>query len=118
MLGVEHPDTLICRNNRALLYQSNGDHDKSLPLYEHTLAARERVLGLEHPSTLISRNNLALLYESKEEYDKALPLYEQTLAASERALGPEHPHTITIRDNLDRCRNEIERKGEQAKPKS
>jgi tetratricopeptide (TPR) repeat protein len=76
------------------------------------------VLGSEHPNTLTSRNNLALLYQSKGEYDKALPLYEQTLAAREQVLGSEHPQTITVRDNLERCRNEMEGKGEQAKPKS
>ena len=64
MLGPDHPDTLTSRNNLADAYQSAGRLDRAIPLYEQTLADRERVLGPDHPDTLASRNNLAYAYQS------------------------------------------------------
>ena len=52
MLGADHPDTLTSRNNLAGAYQSAGRLDEAIPLYEQTLADRERVLGADHPDTL------------------------------------------------------------------
>lgn len=40
---------------------------QAIPLYEATLAARERVLGQEHPDTLILRNNLAAARQHRDE---------------------------------------------------
>ncbi|MEU6151496.1 tetratricopeptide repeat protein [Actinosynnema sp. NPDC047251] len=38
------------RNNLAAAYESAGDLGRAIPLYEATLADRERVLGPGHPS--------------------------------------------------------------------
>ncbi|MFI7026663.1 tetratricopeptide repeat protein, partial [Micromonospora sp. NPDC049900] len=78
-LGVEHPDTLMSRNNLAAVYQAAGRLGEAIPLYEATLAARERVLGAEHPDTLMSRNNLAAVYQAAGRLGEAIPLYEATL---------------------------------------
>ena len=59
MLGADHPDTLTSRNNLAYAYQDAGDLGRAIPLYEQTLADRERVLGADHPQTKIVRGNLA-----------------------------------------------------------
>ena len=54
-----------CRKSTARnTYQSAGTLDQAIPLYEQTLADRERVLGPEHPDTLTTRNNLAYAYQS------------------------------------------------------
>ena len=34
-----------------------------IPLFERTLADRERLLGPDHPDTMTSRNNLAEVYQ-------------------------------------------------------
>ncbi|HTP16652.1 MAG TPA: tetratricopeptide repeat protein [Streptosporangiaceae bacterium] len=44
--------------------QRAGRLGQAIPLYEHTLADRERVLGSDHPQTLTSRNNLAYAYKA------------------------------------------------------
>ncbi|MEU6786673.1 tetratricopeptide repeat protein, partial [Nonomuraea angiospora] len=98
--GVDHPNTLVSRNNLAYAYQSAGNLGWAIPLYEQTLADRERVLGVDHPSTLTSRNNLAGAYESVGNPGQAIPLHEQTLADRERVLGVDHPDTLTSRNNL------------------
>ncbi|MFI9846752.1 tetratricopeptide repeat protein, partial [Nonomuraea sp. NPDC051941] len=77
-----------------------ADLTRAIPLYELTLADRERVLGPDHPDTLASRHNLAHAYEAAGDLGRAAPLLEATLADSERVLGPDHPHTLASRHNL------------------
>jgi tetratricopeptide (TPR) repeat protein len=100
VLGDDHPDTLISRNNLALAYQDAGRLDLALPLYERTLADRRRVHGDDHPSTLLSGNSLAGAYLAVGRLDQAIRLYEQTLTARRRVLGEDHPHTLTSRNDL------------------
>ncbi len=62
------------------------------PLYERSLAIREKVLGSAHPDVAQSLNNLALLYHVQGKYAEAEPLYQRALRIDEKALGPEHPN--------------------------
>ena len=91
-------------NNLAGAYQAAGDLGRAIPLYEQTLADRQRVLGADHPDTLTSRNNLAAAYGSAGDLGRAIPLYEQTLADSVRVLGADHPQTKIVRGNLAAAR--------------
>ncbi|ADP81030.1 hypothetical protein FraEuI1c_3005 [Pseudofrankia inefficax] len=100
VLGAEHPDTLISRNNLAYAYRAVGRVEQAIGLFEQTLTDRERVLGAEHPDTLISRNDLAGAYETAGRVEQAIGLYEQTLTDRERVLGAEHPDTLISRNNL------------------
>ncbi|KDN23233.1 FxSxx-COOH system tetratricopeptide repeat protein [Amycolatopsis rifamycinica] len=84
----------------AGLLEEAGDLTRALPLFEQTLAGRERVLGAEHPDTLTSRNNLAGAYMSAGRLDEAIALHEQNLADYERVSEAEHPDTLTSRNNL------------------
>ncbi|MFF0547264.1 tetratricopeptide repeat protein [Nocardia thailandica] len=100
VLGENHPDTLITRNNLATAYRSAGRFTEAIPLYEHTLTDSERVLGENHPSILTTRSNLAYAYESAGRVREAILLYERTLTDSERVLGEDHPSILTTRNNL------------------
>ena len=46
----------------AEAYQDAGLAAEAIPVFEQTLADRERVLGPDHPDTLASRNNLAVAH--------------------------------------------------------
>ncbi len=70
------------------------------PLYQRSLAIREKALGPEHPDVATSLNNLAVLYKTQGKYAEAEPLYKRALAIKERALGPEHPDVATTLNNL------------------
>jgi hypothetical protein len=59
ILGSDHPDTLIDRQNLARAYESVGRLAEAIALFESTLYDFERILGPDHPNTLTSRNNLA-----------------------------------------------------------
>jgi len=78
-----------------------GDYARALPLYQRSLAIREKVLGTEHPDVASSLNNLAVLYESTGDYGRALPLTQRSLAILEKVLGTEeHPDVATSLGNL------------------
>jgi tetratricopeptide (TPR) repeat protein len=100
VLGPDHSDTRVGRNNLANAYQAAGRFDEAITLHEQVLAARERVLGPDHRATLASRNNLANAYRTAGRLDEMTTLHEQVLADRERVLGPDHPDTLRSRNNL------------------
>ena len=100
VLGEDHPDTLISRNNLAGAYELVGRLTEAITLYEQVLPDCVRVLGEDHPDTLASRNNLAGAYESAGRLTEAITLYEQVLTDRIRVLGEDHPNTLTSRNNL------------------
>ena len=100
VLGPDHPDTLIARDNLAGAYEDVGRFDEAIELFERVLAEQERVLGPDHPKTLTVRNNLAGAYRSVGRFDEAIELFERVLADQERVLGPDHPDTLGTRNNL------------------
>ena len=77
-----------------------GLYEEAEPLYQRSLAIREKALGSNHPSVATTLNNLAGLYESQGRYEEAEPLYERSLTISEKALGPDHPSVATTLNNL------------------
>ena len=76
VLGPDHPDTLVSRNNLASAYESAGRLGEAIPLYEQVLADRVRVLGDDHPQTLTSRNNLAYAYLAAGRVEELLALFD------------------------------------------
>jgi hypothetical protein len=48
-----------------------GRLDEAIPLFERTLADRERILGTDHLDTLATRNNLAAAYQAAGRLDEA-----------------------------------------------
>lgn len=100
LLGSEHQNTLITRNNLAYAYESVGDLDRAIPLFESVLADTERLLGPDHPNTLVSRSNLASSYQEIGAWAKAIPLMESVRSDRERVLGPDHQQTLRSGQNL------------------
>ena len=98
--GDRHPSTASSLNNLAGLYESMGQYDRALPLFESALEIWKSELGDRHPSTATSLNNLAGLYKSMGRYDRALPLFESALEIRKSELGDRHPSTATSLNNL------------------
>ena len=69
--------TLTSMNDLAGLLDSQGMYDEANPMYQETLALREKVLGKGHSITLTNMNNLASQLESLSKYDES----EQLLVA-------------------------------------
>ncbi len=58
-------------NNLALLYQDQGKYTEAEPLYERSLAIREKALGPEHPDVAASLENYAALLRRTARADEA-----------------------------------------------
>lgn len=59
VLGADHPDTLLARNNLAFWRGEGGDTAGAVAELEAVLPDRLRVLGPNHPDTVVTRSNLA-----------------------------------------------------------
>ncbi|KAK4233068.1 acyl transferase/acyl hydrolase/lysophospholipase [Achaetomium macrosporum] len=107
MLGAEHPATLTCMSNLAVLLNSQGKYKEAEAMHRQALKLWTAVLGAEHPSTLTSMSNLALVLDSQGKYKEAEGKYEEAEAMHRQALklwtevlGAEHPDTLTSMNNL------------------
>ena len=102
--GID-PDSLFTSNDLARGYLEAGWLDEAIPMFERTLADRERLLG-ETRQTLFSRNNLGQAYQAAGRLDEAIAMFERTLAEAERVLGRAHPLTLLVRTNLASARRQ------------
>ncbi|HZP65401.1 MAG TPA: tetratricopeptide repeat protein [Rudaea sp.] len=75
-------------------YQNLGLFDAALPLQEHALAIRRRILGEEHPDTLTSISEMGLLLENKGKLSESEPYFREALEKRRRILGEEHRDTL------------------------
>jgi O-antigen/teichoic acid export membrane protein/tetratricopeptide (TPR) repeat protein len=100
ILGPDHRQTMVCRNDLANAYLDMGQEAEAIELHRRNLADRQRVLGPDHPDTIRSRNNLAVAYQDAGRLDEAIELHRRNLADRQRVLGPDHPDTIRSRNNL------------------
>jgi tetratricopeptide (TPR) repeat protein len=56
------PDYAAVLSNLADLYYTQGKYAQAEPLYQRSLAIREKALGLDHPDVATSLERMALLY--------------------------------------------------------
>ena len=94
---------LNTRHNIASCYDSKGDYDAALVIYNEVQKAKLELLGPNHPSYLTTRNNIASCYDSKGEYDAALVIYNEVQKVELGLLGPNHPDYLTTRHNIASC---------------
>ena len=85
VLGEWHTDVSVSLNNLAILHRRIGNYKQAIPLYEKSLAIRQRSLGETHVAVAVSLNNLGQCYRHMGEPLKALPMHEQSLKLFEQA---------------------------------
>ena len=94
VLGADHPDTLVTRDNLAAPTRRRAARPRRSPCTNRTWPTEERVLGADHPDTLATRNNLANAYRDAGRTAEAITLHEQNLADQGAGAGrrpPRHP---------------------------
>ena len=87
ILGEDHPEVLITRQNRATAILETGDKKRALELLEDLLKHQIRVLGEDHPEVLRTRNNSATAILKTGDKKRALELLEDLLKHQIRVLG-------------------------------
>jgi tetratricopeptide (TPR) repeat protein len=78
-------------NNLAALYETQGRYAEAEPLYQRSLAIREKALGPEHPSVATSLENYATLLRKTEREDEAeeMEARAQAIRAKHAEQNPE-----------------------------
>jgi tetratricopeptide (TPR) repeat protein len=107
--GQQHPDTLTCRGNLALVLHDLGQLDEAEAENRAVMEARELVLGPDHPDTLTSRGNLALVLRDLGRLTEARAEIRAVAAARRRVLGPDHPDSLASRNNLALVLRDLDR---------
>jgi tetratricopeptide (TPR) repeat protein len=58
-------------NNLGSLYQTQGRYAEAEPLYQRSLAIREKAFGTDHVAVALSLHNLAAFYDEQGRYAEA-----------------------------------------------
>jgi len=72
-------------DDEARLYHKQGKYAEAEPVYQRSLAIREKTLGAEHPDVATSLENLADVYQAQGKYAEAEPLLRKARAIREKA---------------------------------
>jgi len=97
---LEIEEAALLLNQTGYYLDDKANYAQAKPLFELSLAIREKVLGKEHPDVASSLNNLAELLRGQGDYAQAKLLYERALAIYEKVHGKEHPDVATSLNNL------------------
>jgi len=70
-LGENHPGTLRCKNDLAVLYKEQACYEEAEKYFLEAIEGRRLKLGDTHPHIIESLNNLFELYEAWNKPEKA-----------------------------------------------
>lgn len=74
-------------------------YDEALPLAQHALELREKMLGQEHELVGAALSNLASIYLAKKNYGEAESLFHRSLAIYEKRYGKDDLTLCPVLDN-------------------
>lgn len=103
-LGEQHPLTLSCMNNLALLYYRLKRITASEAMYQKCYQQRVAAVGETHVDSLVALYNLALFYSSERQNEVAKKHMSLCYERRKAVLGEEH---LDTRQTLKKLR-EIE----------
>ena len=92
-MGSDHLDVAKTQENMAVVYDSQGQYQKALEIYESVLATKIRVCGQDHPDVAISKFNIALLLRNMDKAAESKHMFTEAAGIFRAALGADHPHT-------------------------
>jgi len=97
---ADHPYSLACLTNLAVLRRHQGDPREARKLNEQALAGLEAKLGRDHGYSLTVTLNLARDLVALDDFDAACRLGEGTLRRLRKLLSDHHPLALTAAANL------------------
>lgn len=100
-LGWDHPETLVTRQNAAMLLEEMGRIGEAGAQLEEVLRMQVRLLGCEDQAPLRTACSLAMNYELRGRRKDAEKLLRATAQVQEKALGKTHRDTMATKSNLD-----------------
>ena len=103
MLGDEHLDVALTRENMAIIYKNQGQYEKALEIYKSVLETKIRVCGHEHRDVANSKYNMALLHKRRGEMETARQLFLECETIYAKVYGPDHSKTLGAARQASLC---------------
>jgi hypothetical protein len=100
VFSADHPYSLGCLSNLAVLRRVQGSAPDARKLNERALKGLETRLGQDHHYSLAVAVNLATDLAALDEIDAACKLGEDTLRRLRELFGVDHPLALTAAANL------------------
>ncbi|HET8660181.1 MAG TPA: FxSxx-COOH system tetratricopeptide repeat protein [Micromonosporaceae bacterium] len=94
VLGADHPFTLGCATNLAIVLRALGRNDEAMALDDRSYTALEQGLGADHPYALCSAANMTNNLVLAGRHAEALARSGEVLDRSRRVRVAEHPLTL------------------------
>jgi len=94
VIGKEHEDTLVSRNEIGLSLQYQGKYPEAEKIYREILTLNEKLLVQKDLDTLVTRHNLGAVLNSQGKYAESKKMVEETLLLEEAILGKDNPGTL------------------------
>lgn len=110
-LGYMHPDTILSREQTAVLASGQGLYDEAERLLRLSLDSYKRFMGERHSRTLRSMvNHLELVLFPQRRWAKAQDVAEAALVLHRDVLGDRHPETLNVVHRLSIARHGLGRR--------
>ena len=94
-MGPQHPAVATSLSGLADLYYAQGKYTEAEPLYQRSLAIREKALGAEHPAVATTLENYAaLLRKTNREAEAA------TIEARAKAIRAKYAQENPAKRNV------------------
>ncbi|KAG9228337.1 hypothetical protein BJ875DRAFT_547818 [Amylocarpus encephaloides] len=106
-LGADHPETLVTRQNVAMMLGDLGQVDESSAELEKVLAVQARLLGLNDPATFRTACSVAMRCRMKGLYKDAEKILRSTLKIQNNILGNTHRDTAMTTSILEELLQEM-----------
>jgi len=100
LLGEEHEDVAIGKNNLGLVLKKQGKLDEAEQLYRESLELRVKLYGEESTQAIRAQNNLAVLLQEKGDLDAAETLLRENIELRRHIYGAEHTEVANSLNNL------------------
>jgi tetratricopeptide (TPR) repeat protein len=97
---AQHPRTLVCLNNLAIVLEKMGKKVEAWSIHIRTLESRRQTLGARHHDTLSSVHNVEVAIGRMGQREEAERLHRQVITDVEELLGPNHGTLIVCRLQL------------------
>ncbi len=110
--GANSQDTLVHRNNLAMLLRDRGEHGQALELFEAVVAGHERV-GLRNQARSVAVLNLAFCLHLVGEQERALRRASEARAMAVEIYGEDSQATRNAQGVIDRIERALRSEGDE-----
>lgn len=107
LLGFDHPETMVTRQNMALFLGDGGQVEAAGKLLQEILMVQVDLLGQEDPNTLSTACSLALNLRLRGRYEDSAKMFQSTWEMQSKVLGETHRDTLKTKAMLDELTQEF-----------